>query len=357
MEFSIVRWVNTAQSTPMAERAQAPAELPPLPADVGLTWRPLTPDDVGSWLILVNTSEEFEGSGERTSAEQLSKIFQGTWRDPELDTIGGFDSDGSARAYALSDYRAVTSGTLAPSLQGTVHPDHRRRGIGTALLAWSESRARQQLAATDSVLPARLRIFLRDDQGSTGTKAIAERAGYRPIRWYFDMLRDLNQPLPDARLPDDLTVGPLAPDRYDDLRIVHNEHFAPDHWGSSPFTAELWQLAVVSGEGFRPEWSFLAIDPSDRIAGYAISKVYEQDWTPNGYRDAWTNILGVRRDQRGRGVGAALLALSMQTFKDAGMEYATIGVDADNPTGALALYTKLGYTKRQSHVLYSKELI
>ena len=34
----------------------------------------------------------------------------------------------------------------------------------------------------------------------------------------------------------------------------------------------------------------------------------------------------------------------MRAFKEAGLDYAMLGVDAQNPTGALGLYEGLGFT-------------
>ena len=51
----------------------------------------------------------------------------------------------------------------------------------------------------------------------------------------------------------------------------------------------------------------------------------------------------MRREFRGRGIAQALLADAMRRFAAAGMEVASLDVDSENPTGALALYVKMGY--------------
>lgn len=341
-------------TTPVATRVQAPANLPPLPTDIGLTWRALMPGDVPTWFALTQTIETHDDAIERGSEQDLADVFKADWRDPQRDLVGGFDADGRLRAYAWSEYHPATSGTLAPILIGGVHPSHRRRGIGRALLAWLEARGRQQLAATDSTLPARLRVFI--DETHTVARSLAEQMGFTQRRWYLDMQRDLAQPLPTVRPADGVIIAPYTAERDAEVLETHNKSFAVDHWGSSPISADAWALDVVGADGFRPDWSFVAVDDtSDRIAGYTLSFGYQQEWAAKGYTEGWTQLIAVRREYRGRGLAAALLTAAMQAFTASGMQYAGLDVDTDNPTGALSLYTKLGYVPGRKAVLYTKE--
>ena len=59
---------------------------------------------------------------------------------------------------------------------------------------------------------------------------------------------------------------------------------------------------------------------------------------------------------RGRGVAQALLADAMRRFAAAGMDKASLDVDSENPTGALALYTKMGYVAVNAGMAWDKEL-
>jgi ribosomal protein S18 acetylase RimI-like enzyme len=53
--------------------------------------------------------------------------------------------------------------------------------------------------------------------------------------------------------------------------------------------------------------------------------------------------VSVRRRWRGRGLARALVADSLRALRDAGMTRATLGVDAENPTGALGVYEANGF--------------
>lgn len=336
-------------------RAAAPAELPALPSDVGLTWRALTPADVPAWFALCQVVDDHDRAIERVAEYELVDRFKGGWRDPALDSVAGLDADGHVRAYAWTEYRPVTEGTHAPVLFGAVHPGYRRRGIGRALVAWSEARARQRLAAAEVELPARIRIYL--DGHHAEARRLAEASGYAPKRYYVVMRRDLSVPLPAGDVPEGLRIEPYDKERDEDVRVTHNESFARDHWGSSPIDAEAWALDVVGGDKFRPDWSFMALESStDRVVGYLMSGAYDQDWEPQGYTEGWTDLVAVRREWRGRGVAGALLTAAMRAYAAGGMQYAGLDVDTDNPTGALGTYTRLGYEQMQNSVLLTKEI-
>lgn len=340
---------------PIAERAAAPAHLPELPSDVGLTWRALTPEDVPALFALISVVEATDNSPERSTEHAVGEKFTGSWRRPALDLVAGFDAQGAIRAYAWSDLRPVEKGTLAPVLSGGVHPEYRRRGIGSALLAWSEARARQQLAGAAANLPARIRMFTFDRH--EGERALAESAGFTASRWYVDMRRDLSVPIPDIALGEGIAIEVYTESRRDDVRVTHNEAFVPDHWGSNPYDAEAWGLHAVGSEKFRPDWSFVAVDTATgRVVGYLLSGAYDQDWTAQGFTEGWTDLLAVRREWRRRGIAPALLTSAMRAYAAGGMQYAGLDVDVDNPTGALGLYENLGYERRGVSIEYSRQL-
>jgi ribosomal protein S18 acetylase RimI-like enzyme len=55
-------------------------------------------------------------------------------------------------------------------------------------------------------------------------------------------------------------------------------------------------------------------------------------------------------------VAKATIARSLRMFKDMGLREAALGVDAQNPTGALQLYEGLGFRIYKSGTNYRKTL-
>lgn len=75
-----------------------------------------------------------------------------------------------------------------------------------------------------------------------------------------------------------------------------------------------------------------------------------------GYPSGYTELLGVRRAWRGRGVAVALLTAAMRAYAADGMHYAELGVDTENPSGAHGLYASLGYEVFQGTSMWTIEL-
>jgi ribosomal protein S18 acetylase RimI-like enzyme len=55
-------------------------------------------------------------------------------------------------------------------------------------------------------------------------------------------------------------------------------------------------------------------------------------------------------------VARALLHATMRAFRAEGMDCATLDVDSENPTGALALYQGVGYRRERSRVAWARHL-
>ena len=338
---------------PIAERADAPGVLDLPPAHLELAWRALQIADAPALFGLIQAIEAADNPPQRESYEEVVELFEGSWKDLERDSLGGFDVHGTLRAYAVVEVRPGDTRTVRAFLRGAVHPDWRGRGLGRAVLTWMEGRGRQKLAESGKDLPARLATFV--EERARDQRRLYAAAGFSPIRWYTQMRRDLSRPLPEVDAPQGVRVVPWSVELDEQVRLAHNETFA-DHWGSEPQTPETWKQ---HGSHFVPRWSFVALDSSegqDEVAGYLLSGRYEQDWPVLGYTCGYTDLLGVRQAWRGKSVAVALLASAMSAYRADGMEYACLSVDTANPTGAYGLYEKLGYEATHGEVLYSVEI-
>ena len=363
---------------PISERAAPPAALP-VPLFDGLTWRPLTVEDAPALFRLVSAVEEHDRHPYRTSLEETEEIFEGGWRDLSRDTLAGIDADGEPRAYASIDTRPGDTTVVRSFVQGAVHPQWRGRGIGRQVIAWSTGRARQLLAASGKEVPGRIAAYVQDDDEPG--RRLLEAAGYTANRFYSNLRRDLQLPVPEVTLGEGLRLVPWSPELDEATRLAHNDAFR-DHWGSEPATPESW---VHGRSMFAPEWSMLVVDDSPAaagpdgvapradtetgasaphahagdgpvVAGYLMSGRYEHDWPVQGYSSGYTETLGVRRAYRGRKIAVALLSASMAAYKADGVQFAELDVDTANPSGAHGLYASLGYEKKDGSRMYSIEL-
>jgi len=333
-----------------------------LPDLAGLTWQPLSQDLLAAWHELHEALNAADGAQEHLGPDDLRDELAPDWIDLAQDSRIGLDRDGVARAFGLVQVRPGDVTLLRAACWGGVHPKWRGQGVGRALLAWQLDRAEAIVAARRAELgpdtPARALTVIEERAESAAR--LAERAGFSLSRYFFVMRRDLSEPIPAPVTPDGLRVVTFTqavaerPGIDDVLRLAHNEAFE-QHWGFQPWSPDTWQQWETGQRDFRGDWSFLAFD-GEQIAGYALSAGFRTEWANVGWTQGWTSKLGVRPPWRGQGLAKTLLTASLQAFAADGMEYAGLDVDSDNPTGAVGLYSALGYQVRHRAAHWTKSL-
>jgi mycothiol synthase len=333
-----------------------------LPEFAGLRWQPLSLDLLPAWLELHETLNEADGGHEHLGLDDLRDELVPDWIDLAADSRIALNADGVARAFGLVQIRPGDVTLLRAACWGGVHPDFRGRGVGRALLAWQVDRAAELVAERreklGSATPAA--AFLSFDEWAQSASRLAERVGFTLSRYFFVMRRDLSTPVPAPLVPDGLRLlsfdQALAadPSLNDALRLAHNEAFE-QHWGFQPWSAQTWQQWETGQRDFRGDWSFVVLD-GDQIAGYALSAGFRTEWETVGWTQGWTSKLGVRARWRGMGLAKALLTASMQAFAADRMQYAGLDVDSDNPSGAVGLYSGLGYQVQHRATHWTKTL-
>ena len=81
----------------------------------------------------------------------------------------------------------------------------------------------------------------------------------------------------------------------------------------------------------------------DTVVGQVRTRVNEGEADRRGRQRAWTEDISTRRAGRGKGIASALIASSLRQLASLGFDEAALGVDLNNPTGALGVYERLGY--------------
>lgn len=319
----------------------------------GLRWRPATATDVPAWAALIARTALVETPVWYEREADLQQQVESRKNPPAENTVLGLDNDGVPRAYARI---SRNPGAEKAHGFGCVDPGWQRRGIGRALLGWLEERTRRRFAgnpADDGAQTPLLRIHT-EQQHHHQARLLAS-SGYTVVRYFNEMHRPLDQPLPANVLPGGLELARMAPDLHEAVRRAHNEAFR-DHWGSEPRDEESWNFTVNHPQA-RPDLSAVVLDSATRqVAGYQLASHDSDVAAQRGIREGYTELLGVRREYRGRGIAQALLAEAMRRFTAAGMDVASLDVDSENPTGALALYTRMGYRAVNTSMAWDKAL-
>jgi ribosomal protein S18 acetylase RimI-like enzyme len=345
---------NDAPGLPAAGSGDLPAVGFP-----ELHWRSAGPADLDAWAELIARTAAAEQPVWFERRADLEQIMESKNNPVGPNTVLGLDSGGVPRAYAR-----LTKNKDGAKAHGfcAVDPKWQRRGVGSALLSWLEARTRQRFAEDSGAHVAgaggagpvpRLRIFI--EQKQQHQCALLEESGYEVVRYYNEMHRPLSAPLPEAPLDHGLKLVPMEPGLSEAVRLAHNQVFA-DHWGSEPRDEESWGF-VVNDPLARPDLSAVVLASSTgKVVGYQLASHDPETAVARGFTEGYTDLLGVRREFRGRGVAQALLADAMRRFAAAGMDKASLDVDSENPTGAMALYRKMGYAPVNTSLAWDKVL-
>lgn len=319
------------------------------PADQQLSWRSITDADIDGWEALLRRMAVADKPDWIEQRADLEEVLEASKNDPALDTILGLDEEGTPRAFGRI---SANPGSQLVHVFGGVDPAWRRRGIGGSIHDWHFARARQRLRSA-GVEGGFIRSYV--EELNPGHRALMESKGGIIVRWFTEMTRDLSEDIPEVDLDPEFEIVTFSDDLSEATRLAHNDAFR-DHWGSEPRDEESWRFTVTHPE-FRAEWSPVVIDNSSgEVAGYAIASYDPESKELVGHDEGYIDLLGVRRDWRGRRLAPALLAEAMRRFKASGMENAGLGVDTENPSGALGLYERMGYTPTRRSMAFEKHL-
>lgn len=284
------------------------------------------------------------------TARQLEvEIGSKTTIDPTQDLVIA-EVAGQAVAATLVE-RVVRDESPMYDMEGFVLPEFRRRGLGTALLGWTLDRIRQRAAVEDPGANVTVEAGAEDQE--LGHRALLAGARFESVRHFFLMRRPSLDDVPDAPLPLGLQVRPVTSDQRRPIIAAEFEAFR-DHWGSREMTEEAVQTTLKMAELDTDLW-VVAWD-GDQIAGAVENWIWTEENQQLGVTRGWLERISVRRPWRRRGLARALTAASLIRLREAGMQEAMLGVDSENPNGALGLYEGLGFEIHSRSAAYRRPL-
>ncbi len=322
----------------------------------GLRLRPLDPardyEPIADLISFTNAADDLDWV--MTVAGLRHEVAPGGQYEPERDTRIA-EVDGTPAGFVR-----VYSRTRGPERK-VIHrmdvwtrPEWRRRGVGTALVAWAEQRSRRmQAEGRDGPPGAVHELSAFCDDRNAGSAAFADARGFSLIRYSFEMRRALDEPIPDVSLPTGLELRPVRPEDHRRIWDANVEAFR-DHWEPAERTEADYRAWFADPETDTTLWR-VAWD-GDEVAGLSMNIIYAEENERLGIKAGWLEQVSVRRPWRRRGLGAAVIAASLHALRERGMAEAMLGVDAENPTGALALYERLGFTRHRAFRVFRKRL-
>jgi mycothiol synthase len=313
-------------------------DLPGMPAIPGLRARHVR-DDADYARLAHAFAEANLGDGIPwlPTADQLRLDINGhDGIDPAADVIL-VEVDGEAVAEAQV-WRLVRNGRVVFEVGGHVVPAYRRRGIGRALLTENIRRADERLALEPIGTRREIRGFAEDQEA--GHRALLDEAGFELIRHFFLMRRPDLASLAPVELPDGLEIRPVTSDQHRAIFEAEREAFL-DHWDFHEMGEDEFRTTYARPEIDTGLW-VVAWD-GDEVAGVVQTWIWREENDRLGVQRGWLEHISVRRQWRRRGLGRAITAAAMVRLREVGMTEAMLGVDSENPTGALGLYEGLGF--------------
>jgi mycothiol synthase len=246
---------------------------------------------------------------------------------PHRDVSVLWSPQGRMVAYMLAT--AWREGMPRMSFELGVHPDFRRRGIGSALLDRVVMQCRREglhwLTSPVYRLPG--------EQRHPGAEFLEHRGFSSEHHYWMMMLEDIaSQPPP--RWPSSITwrhftdIGRDAEVWAELVRVIFNEAAPAESYAKQ-----------VREPGSDPKGYFFALDAStDTEVGTCRVRIDLMGGRPVGY----IGTVGVLPEYRGRGIATALIQHALHYLSGLGIDTATLFVEERN-SPARTLYARLGW--------------
>jgi GNAT superfamily N-acetyltransferase len=256
-------------------------------------------------------------------------------------------------AYGFLDGDSPTFGRILYH-SGRVVPAWRGRGIGRALLAEAQAAAVRHAARRAGHAPREtiLRSFV-DETDHDGRRVLEDDA-YAVVRYGFAMVRPSLADPPPTDLPPDIEARPTTPATALQVLRAMNEAMA-DHWGMADYSDD--DLRAMSSHPLMGQLDVWQVAwEGDEVVGGVLGFINAEENRLMRRARGYTENIFTRRPWRGRGVASALIGRNLLLLAQRGMTEAALNVDAENPTGALALYERLGFVRHRANLLYQRPL-
>jgi mycothiol synthase len=283
-----------------------------------LTIRPAKLNDLAAVTELFNEhSRRLHGTADDT-AEEILQYWESPDVDFEKDVILAEDAAGS-----LVGYGDLGDSGEAIWLDVRGFDAEAQRALVQAL----------EKIAQEKKPGARVLGFVTEKDA--GLRRVYEDFGYQLIRHSYRMEIELTEVATDPEPPESVVVRAMREGEEEQIYEVHEQSFE-DAWMHTREPFEQWQHWFVKDPSFDPSLWFVA-ESDGELVGVAICNTRGND---PGL--GWVRVLGVLRSHRRRGIGEALLRHAFSEFKRRGFDRVGLGVDAESPTRAVALYERAG---------------
>jgi mycothiol synthase len=230
---------------------------------------------------------------------------------------------------------------------GHVLPEFRGKGIGSALLHWSESRIRE-LAAEQS---GEAMFGANASSSEVAATRLLHDHGYQAVFSLAQMEYLIDDDLKPLPVPEGIEIRAPQPENAEKMWQARLAAYSeiPLFGVPAPDEAEietLRQEIEKTGHQWRVAWA------GDKIASEIWCSVNEYHSSKTGTMDEVHTV----PEFQGKGIGRALLVQVLLMFKDQGITRVRLHTAEDNRRGAKTFYEKVGFKTINTFPRYRKPL-
>lgn len=297
---------------------------------------------------LFNTCAAFDRVDRWMSVNDVRLAFEMPSFDPTRDMRLWEDAEGNL--IGIGGMRILESDEeIDASFWFRVHPNACDSELGRQIIAWGEQRMRE----VDPKPGVRVKLLCGSRDHNSDRIALLESCSFQSERFFFEMERSLLAPLPHPQFPEGFTLRNSQGEQDSEAWTAMRNQSCIDHWNYHAWAVDRYRY-LLTDPHYKPELDLIAVAPDGTFAAFCLCHINPAQNDQIGRKDGWINNLGTRRGFRRIGLGRAMLLAGLHQLKAAGMETAKLGVDADNPNGALQLYESVGFRKVHTNISYFK---
>ncbi len=189
-----------------------------------------------------------------------------------------------------------------------------------------------------------------------GTRAALEARGFVPVRAGLEMVRPTLDDIPDLPVPDGIEVRPADPSQLRRIWEAEADAFA-GHWGAPADAGADARWREFLADPLRDLSLWQVAWDGDEIAGIVRPFINPDEIARFGVQRGWCENISTRAPWRGRGVASALISRALLALRARDMTEAALSVDAQNETGALRLYQRMGFVEVSRETEWRRPLL
>jgi len=300
----------------------------------GYRVRPPVPEDGPAVVDMLNEETRALAGVSFTSLDWVAAPWTAPGVDLERDYGIVVGPDGDMAGYFFVESEPPHDSVFS---LGCVALAHHGRGLGAAMVQELEQRARRYASLAPRGEPVIWRMGALAEEPKVAR--LLRDHGFEERRVFWVMKRRFDgSPSPAADVSG-IDFELVAPGSEADVYDCLAEAFE-DHYGDGMQPLDVWMHTHVTAVEHHDPSLWHVARRAGRVVGALLGQAAASEDCTLGY----VALFGVRRAERGRGIGQSLLQRSFAQFHERGCSGVMLYVDSESTTGATRVYERAGMT-------------